>query len=389
MPSDTSYLDLDLDLLYLEIDPALPAQVWQQSQFLATPASRWSAYLNQLTLQTLLPWLTEEVGTWVQPMLKQALLPTVWEWVSGTAVNVDDWRLVLLPVEAMDADEFRVPQEWVDMPEWLGDYYLQVQVNPDEGWVKVAGMATHQMLKEQGVYDWRDRTYALPASDLISDVNVMAVSQALCPAAAKRSAVAPVPALSLAQANQLMSRLSDPSLLNPRLAVDFSSWSALMAHGGWRRQMAQQRWGRPAASVSQWLQSGLTQFAQQLGWQEVSFRPEVAGARGEAIAPQAGLARPVEIVDESYVLQISPITDQANQMTNSWRFELHNLNGVVAPGITLRLLTEDLQPFEGNEAIAAEPIEALYVEVALERGEGLVWEIDPTPDQYEPEILRF
>ena len=386
MTSDTSF-DLDLDLLYLEIEPSLPAQIWQESQFLATPASRWRAYLNQLALQTLLPWLSEEAGGRVHPMLKQALLPTVWEWVSGTAVDVDDWRLVLLPTEAMDADELRVPQEWVDIPEWLGDYYLHVQVNPDDGWVKVAGMATHQLLKAQGVYDWRDRSYALPTSDLITDVNVMTVSQALMPAVTKRVAVAPIPSLPLARANSLIQRLSDLSLRDPRLAIDFSSWSALMVHGGWRRQMAQQRWGRPAAfSVGQWLQSGVSQLAQALDWQEVTFQPATAGARGDATAPQVGLARPVQIEGDRYILQVSPVEPQA---MNAWRFELRKLDGVVAPGVVLRLLAEDLQPFENNEAVATEPIEALYVEVALEPGEGIVWEVVPTPDQYESEILRF
>uniref|UniRef100_A0ACD5H266 Uncharacterized protein n=1 Tax=Desertifilum tharense IPPAS B-1220 TaxID=1781255 RepID=A0ACD5H266_9CYAN len=31
----------------------------------------------------------------------------------------------------------------------------------------------------------------------------------------------------------------------------------------------------------------------------------------------------------------------------------------------------------------------LFVDVALESGEGLVWEIEPFPENYQQEILRF
>ena len=76
---------------------------------------------------------------------------------------------------------------------------------------------------------------------------------------------------------------------------------------------------------------------------------------------------------------------------NVWRFELSSLapGGLIPTGVTLRLLTEDLQPFENNEDTATAPVEQLYIEVALESGEGIVWEIEPTPEDYDREILRF
>jgi hypothetical protein len=391
--------DADLDQLYLEIDPALREQIWQQSQTLATPASRWRAYLNGLALQTLLPWLRED-SLQVRPMLARSLWPTLWEWGTGVAVDVESSvnnvdatvRWVLLVSEAIDADELRVPQEWIEIPAWVGDYYVLVQIEPDEGWLKIAGLATHEALKTKGRYDWRDRTYSLPASDLITDVNVISVAQALTPTAITRAAVAPLPELSVAQAQQLINRLSSADLLEPRLAIDFANWSALMAHGGWRQQMAQQRWGRSAAfGVKQWLQSGVAQMAQQLGWQSVSFQPAAMGARGEATGEtestaQTGLSRPVSIANETYVLQVLPLAASGE---NAWRFELRKLNGMVAPGIALRLLSEDLQPFENNEVRAIEPTEVLFLDVALAEGEGIVWQVEPQADQYEPEILKF
>lgn len=395
--------DLDLNQVYLDIDPAVAEQAWQQSQRLATPASRWRAYLNELGLRSLLPWLNEGeiLSARVRPMLASALWPTVWEWVAGSAVdlmvgrNEQALRLVLMATDDIDADELRVPKEWVDIASWVGDYYLLLQVNPDDGWVKLVGCATHAALKTTGVYDWQDRTYALNASELITDINVIGISQALAPESVKRAVVEPIGGLSAAQAGQLMTRLSPASVLNPRLAVDFHRWSALMAHGGWRRQMAMQRWGQPSAfAVSQWLRSGVTQLAEQLGWQSVSFESAAVGARGTetdaasgADALEAtGLSRAISIDGEAHMLQILPLAEVAD---NAWRFELRRLNGLITPETVLRLLSEDLQPFENSEVSAAEPAAQLFVDVALASGEGIVWEIAPQPDQYEPEILRF
>ncbi len=55
----------------------------------------------------------------------------------------------------------------------------------------------------------------------------------------------------------------------------------------------------------------------------------------------------------------------------------------------LRLLTEDLQTFLNNEAVAATAVDRLYIELKLEAGEGLVCEIEPIPENYEREILQF
>jgi hypothetical protein len=48
-----------------------------------------------------------------------------------------------------------------------------------------------------------------------------------------------------------------------------------------------------------------------------------------------------------------------------------------------------LQAFEGNEDIAKTPVDKLCLEVTLESGEGIVWEVEPTPVNYERETLRF
>jgi hypothetical protein len=375
---------MSLDLL-LTLPEADSQQIWRQTQSFAIPHDRWNAYLNQLCVTALLPWLREE-----SPQTKIATNTTarssIWSLVNGTAFTLDGLRLVVMPTEAIDHDELRIPQEWVDLPSWAADYYLAVQVEPDEGWVKVWGYTTHHTLKTRGHYDADDRTYSLSEDDLISDLNILWLSRELNLPEPTRADVAPLPALSLEQANNLLDRLANPAI-EPRLAVPFHLWGALLEHGGWRQQLSQRRQGLPAqTSVLQWLQTGVSALAQQLGWEQIELQPALSGARGsETSAPIPVLSRRLAIAGQTYDLQVIP------QAESSWRFELRNTapGGLVPGGFKLRLLTEDLQAFEGNEAIAQTAVEVLFIEVALESGEGLVWETEPISEEFDREILCF
>src|SRR5579883_2284409 len=149
--------------LVLEIPAAIQEESWQQSQLCSTPQGCWTAYLNQMCLKTLLPWLQEEIpeaAIW----LNGGAIASGWDVVNGSAITIATQRLVLIPDKSLEADELRVPQEWIDTPRWAGDYYLAVQVNPEGDWLRVWGYTTHEQLKTQGHYDADDRTYCLNAT---------------------------------------------------------------------------------------------------------------------------------------------------------------------------------------------------------------------------------
>lgn len=101
-----------------------------------------------------------------------------------------------------------------------------------------------------------------------------------------------------------------------------------------------------------------------------------------------GLSRQLIIAGDTYELRIFP---QGIGEDIIWRFELRNATpgGEIPVGFKLRLLTEDLQPFENNEDTAINPVDMLHLQVILEPGEGLVWETEPISEDYEREILRF
>jgi hypothetical protein len=394
MNSNTPFsLRIDSDQLYLEISHPLPI-----SQPNSTSGGRWRSRLNQLCLNAFLPWLQEEYAPTAKVWTNPTVLPTFWELVNGTAIElphphrrtIAPLRFVLISSAAIDSQELRVPQEWVDIPSWAADYYLAIQVNVDDGWIRITGYATHQCLKNRGVYDAADRAYCLDEMELVTDLNVLWVTQQFCPSVTLRAEIADLPVLPLAQAQQLLTRLGNASVVFPRLAVPFHLWGALLEHGGWRKQLYERRQGWSEQwSIQQWLQSGVSQVAQHWGWESVLLQPVRAGMRSmETSEPIVSLSRQLVIAGQSYELLVFPQNDPIDRI---WHFELRNtlLGQRIPPGFKLRLLSEDLQPFEHNEDTATTESDRLYVDVIVEPGEGLVWETDPLPEGYDREILRF
>ncbi|MEH1945670.1 MAG: DUF1822 family protein [Nostoc sp.] len=374
---------IDSQHLYLEITQFPEVQ----EQPYSTAGACQRGWINQKCLQAFLPWFQEEIAPTARVYPNSAALPSFWEVVNGTAITFDRDRLVLIPTLAMDDDELRVPQEWVDIPEWVADYYIAVQVNPDDGWMKIFGYTTHQILKTKGVYDAGDRTYSLEKEDLIPDINVLWVTRQLDRSEALRAEIAPLDPIDKTQAENLLERLGDRDVKFPRLAVPFSLWGALLAHSGWRKKLYELRQGLLIQrSIPQWLQTGVANLAQQWGWEKREFVVVPTGMR--SAEPVLGLSRQIKVAEQTYELRIFPKSASEDYV---WRFELRSttLDGQIPAGFKLRLLTEDLQAFENNQDTATTPVDMLYLEVILELGEGLVWEIEPTPEDYDREILRF
>lgn len=272
---------------WLELSSTARAEAVRQSQLYSTPTSRYRAYLNGMGLYCFLNWL-EEDGIEATPWLPSANLPAVWEVVNGAGVQVGTTRFVLIPSEAIDDGELDVPQEWVDIPDWVGDYYLAVQVQLEQGWLRIWGYTTHQELKSLGCYDSNDRTYSLGAEQLTRDLNAFWVTVRLCNMAQTRSVVAPLPELSSSQAENLIQRLGNSSVMFPRLEIPFTLWGALLEHETWRQQLFQRRIGEATPNtivrLREWWQGNFTE-----SWQAAAavIQPHrwATAWRGEANDP--------------------------------------------------------------------------------------------------------
>lgn len=376
--------------LVIELDQGTIDRAWLESQTASNAPSRWQNYLNQVALAVFLPWLQVEEDPTAKAQNQATEQAAIWEVVNGTAIAIKDAKLVLIPSEADDLGELRVPQEWIDLPNWAADYYLAVQVNVDAGYVRVWGYATHQQLK-QGSFNQSDRTYSLSDEELIGDLNALWVARALCPNEVTQAAIEPLPELATAQADKLIERLGNPAQLLPRLGVSFATWGALVQNPSWCRRLAATRRGVPTKTpVLQWLKQGLSELSTEFGWRQIELSFSTEGSRGaatvDAVVPAFGLAKKMAIAGQAYELKILPLEE-----AGAWRFELCCLTpGCMIPaGFKLRLLTSELQNFDDNEDLATEAVPNLSLEVDLDPGESLIWQIEPTPDNYQQEVLQF
>ena len=279
---------LDSDHLWLEFSASEKEEAWQLAQKdCSNSSARYNAYLNRLCLKAILAWLQEEPDIQETPLVspRSDRLPNIWEFVNGTAITLGNTRLVLIPNETDDLDEFCVPQEWVELPGWAGDYYLAVQVEPEDCWLRVWGYTTHQKLKEVGEYDRLTQMYSLEREDLIEDINVMLVARKSCPA--EKATIAPLPTLTSADAENLIERLGQPTSYSPRLDIPCEQWKALIANDNWRQRLYEKRCGKTQSlettlvRLGQWLKKKEGIEAVKAGWQALD---EIWGTRPTNLA---------------------------------------------------------------------------------------------------------
>lgn len=374
--------------LYLELPAKLLAAATEPGFSTAGAAER--AWLNRMTLAALQTWLSDDMGMESKAWPSDRALPSQWELLNGTALVVNDKRWILIPETSIDHRELRVPQEWIEIADWAADYYLATQLNPDEGWLRIWGYASHAQLKGQGELDLSDRTYSLDEDQLLSNINALCLAQNLSFSQPLRGEVVAPEPLAIAQANQLIERLGQTSVTFPRLSIPFSQWANLISHSGWRQSLYERRQGLPEQrSVLQWLSNGISELGQQIGWQTGSPAMVPAMAmRGETALAEPALSREISIAGQSLALSI---TRRPDDQDNTWRFVLCpvEVDAQIPAGTVLRLLSENLEPFPHNEDVAGENCRGLYVDVALEPGEGIVWETEPTAEDYVQEILKF
>jgi Protein of unknown function (DUF1822) len=230
-----------VELTSEDLEKALP-----RTQDFSHEAAVYRAYLNWLCVNYLLPLFPDVANVEDLPKIEsQDQLNSLWEFINGTRIEFLDHRLIIIPSETIDLDEFLIEQEWVDIPELAGDYYLAVQINLEGGWLRVWGFTTHRKVKTEGKYDTRDRAYSIDSEDLFENLNALWVSLKLCQG--EKGLIEPLPTLSHNQIERLLTELGKPSLYSPRLKVPFAEWGAFLAADNLRQQLYFRRMGKESA----------------------------------------------------------------------------------------------------------------------------------------------
>lgn len=222
--------------LWLEISEQEQERTWQlvTNQLYCNASARWNGYLNTLCLNSLQPLFKDDFDSSDFQSHQEADL-SIWEVVNGTFLACGKTRLVLIPDDKSNISEFCIPQEWVDISNWAPDYYLAVQLNLEECWLRVWGYATRTQVREQARYEVNSRTYCLDVEDLISNLNVMWVGQEIC--SQEKPEVQLLPSLLPSQVEKLLFQLSQTTSYSPRLDLPFPEWGAILASDEYRQHL--------------------------------------------------------------------------------------------------------------------------------------------------------
>ncbi len=226
------------DQICLSIPKEYQTEIWDKLQGYSYPTAKWTAYLNRLTLEFIIPYFKQTYDCEI------ALAPiprnpdSVWEYVTGFALTIDGNRVIVIPDET-DSDEFEIPFEWVDIPSWAGEYYLAVQIRPDNGWLRVFGFTTHQQIKQKAEYDSVMKTYTLSQEQIIDDMEVLLTSLAI--ASNQKVAVPALTVIATPQQNQYLNTLKQPKLYSPRLELSAEHWATVVSDDDLRERLWQMR----------------------------------------------------------------------------------------------------------------------------------------------------
>ncbi|MBE9063762.1 DUF1822 family protein [cf. Phormidesmis sp. LEGE 11477] len=224
-------------------------------------AAQWRIYLHRLGASAILQWCQDALADAQSFSPSEAvqdkstgsaqLWPNtdpvqIWHVVDGIAIDLGERRIVVTISEAIDAAEMRVPQEWIDLPDWAGDYYIAAYADVDEQALALWGYTTYAKVKQQGRYDAGDRTYCIEEDSLIQDFSAFWAAQQL-------EVLAPVnievlPEVSPTQLDNLIQRLA--SSPGPRLEIPFELWGALLSNPDARSRLYQQRWRKKTTQIS-------------------------------------------------------------------------------------------------------------------------------------------
>ena len=231
--------------LEIRVSPEVQLAGWQQSLRQRNGLARHQYYLNYVTLHTFFDWLTHWLDSSQLPALwpSETALAEIWTLTTGSAIQIGDLKVVVVPIEDLERAQLSVPQEWVDSPEWAADYYigccLQVDEADDDDWLEIHGFTTHQQLKVDGVYDRPSQTYRLRIEQLFEDLDALQLTLG----ATVSAEVPPLLSLSEQDAQRCIELLGQGDIFSPRLhpQVTFEQWACLLANDAWRYQLYQQR----------------------------------------------------------------------------------------------------------------------------------------------------
>ncbi len=188
--------------------------------------------LNLQCLQVIKAWIEKTIGLPIEYDFpyrgNSSGYQHVSELLNGFCLKVNGSKIVFIPSQNIDFTSCEIPQEWVDLPSWIGDYYVPVQVDVEAKYLHLWGVVTHQELKQSARLDSLFRYYQVGIDRMTAEMDLLWTSCELAPMP-RSTNIPTLSALSNTQVQELIDKLlSNSSTSFPRLTLSFSEWGAIL-----------------------------------------------------------------------------------------------------------------------------------------------------------------
>ncbi len=216
--------------------------------------------LNRVCLKPIQHWINHTLGLTVQLTFPSCLnFTSISKLVNGFVWQVGEIRIVFIPSDAIDIEEFEVPQEWVDLPNWMGSYYVPVRIDLEQKYLHLWGFITHDDLRNQARFDRIFRNYHVSQSQIVANLDLLRDYCQLDRLSEPK--IDTQYQLSTLEMEDLIHQLqSRRSRFSPRLDLPFTHWGAIINESYWL-----ERYLNPEIDLSIWWKS--TQSAIIDGWE--------------------------------------------------------------------------------------------------------------------------
>jgi hypothetical protein len=258
----------------IKLTAKIKQKEWSKVAKISNEISRHRSYLNLLVRNTFLSWLSLILE---QEIMDNYLLEnnlSIWQFINGNAIDINSSRIILIPTETEDKSEISIPEEWFKIPEWVGNYYVAVEVNLEEDYLNFWGYTSYEEIINHSELDIVNYHRDLDGEYLENDLSLIALEYEY--GWAKAPQIEPLPFVSKQQKNSLVTQIKDG--LFPRYELDFSQWLNIISDEETRNSLFN---ARQPINLSQWLNQQLD-LALTKGWQnakdliEELFTPDLS-----------------------------------------------------------------------------------------------------------------
>ncbi len=211
-----------------------PEHIWIEVVGGASPTENLRDGNVQQYVQAISGYLTESLNLTVTSIFPsgEPNLIFVAKLVNGFALSVAGIKVAFIPSQDLDFMGFEVQREWVELSNWIADYYVPVQVDTEHNCLHLWGFISHRYLCQKATLDRNLHSYEVDAVDLVSNLDSLWTMCDLVSRQAissERGEIPNLPPLSELEARKLIDRLKQhQSIFSPRLTLPFAQWGAIL-----------------------------------------------------------------------------------------------------------------------------------------------------------------